>query len=88
LYRRSTYPGRLAELGLVEAGEGIAIIPSFGLAACRSRNVSMSELVEPIVTQEFYEISNRGVRAPEEAAEFSVFLKNYIASWAGEAGLL
>jgi hypothetical protein len=48
----------------------------------------MSELVEPIVTQEFYEISNRGVRAPEEAAEFSVFLKNYIASWAGEAGLL
>jgi hypothetical protein len=27
-------------------------------------------------------------RASEEAAEFSAFLKKYIASWAGEAGLL
>ena len=71
-----------------EAGEGIAVIPSFGLAACRSRKVSMSELVEPIVTQEFYEISNRGARPPEEAGEFSGFLKKYIARWAGEAGIL
>lgn len=76
------------QIGLVEAGEGIAIIPSFGLAACRSRSVSMSELIEPIVTQEFYEITNRGTRAPEEAAEFSSFLKKYIASWAGKAGIL
>lgn len=76
------------QIGLVEAGEGIAIIPSFGLAACRSRNVSMSELVEPIVTQEFFEISNRGTRLPEEATQFSAFLKKYIATWAGEAGVL
>jgi LysR family transcriptional regulator, carnitine catabolism transcriptional activator len=76
------------QIGLVAAGEGVAIVPSFGLAACRSRNVSMSELVEPTVTQEFYEISSRGARAPEEVAEFSAFLKKYIASWAGEAGLL
>jgi hypothetical protein len=48
----------------------------------------MSELVEPIVTQEFYEISDRGARLPEEASEFSAFLKKYIASWAGEAGIL
>jgi hypothetical protein len=48
----------------------------------------MSELVEPIVTQELYEISSRGARAPEEAADFSAFLKKYIASWAGEAGVL
>lgn len=76
------------QIGLVEAGEGIAIIPSFGLAACRSRNVSMSELVEPIITQEFYEITSRATRLPEEATEFSAFLKKYIASWAGEAGIL
>lgn len=76
------------QIGLVEAGEGIAIIPSFGLAACRSRNVSMSELVEPIVTQEFFEISNRGTRLPEEATQFSALLKKYIATWAGEAGVL
>ena len=48
------------QIALVEAGEGIAIIPSFGLPACRSRKVTMSELIEPVVTPGFYEISNRG----------------------------
>jgi len=48
----------------------------------------MSELVEPVVTLEFYEISHRGTRLPEEAAEFSDFLKKYIGTWAGEAGIL
>jgi LysR family transcriptional regulator, carnitine catabolism transcriptional activator len=76
------------QIGLVEADEGIAIIPSFGLPACRNRKVTMSELVEPAVTLEFYEISNRGKKLPEEAAEFSAFLKMYIARWAGEAGVL
>ncbi len=76
------------QIGLVEAGEGIAVIPSFGLLACRDRKVSMSELVEPVVTLEFYEISNRGRKLSPEAEEFSSFLKIYIAGWAGEAGVL
>lgn len=76
------------QIGLVEAEEGIAIIPSFGLPACRNRKVTMSELVDPIVTLEFYEISHRGTKLPEEAREFSAFLKRYIARWAGEAGIL
>lgn len=76
------------QIGLVEANEGIAIIPSFGLPACRNRKVTMSELIEPIVTLEFYEISHRGRKLPEEAKEFSAFLKRYIAGWAGEAGML
>ena len=76
------------QIGLVEAGEGIAIIPSFGLPACRNRKVSMSELVEPVVTLEFYEVSNRGAKLAQEAAEFSSFLKRYIARWAGETGIL
>jgi len=76
------------QIGLVAAGEGVAVVPAFALPVCRSRNVSMSELVEPIVTQEFYEITSRGARPPEEAVEFSGFLKKYIASWAGEAGIL
>lgn len=76
------------QIGLVEADEGIAIIPSFGLPACRNRKVTMSELVDPIVTLEFYEISHRGRKLPEEARVFSAFLKRYIARWAGEAGML
>jgi LysR family transcriptional regulator, carnitine catabolism transcriptional activator len=76
------------QIGLVEAEQGIAIIPSFGLPACRSRKVAMSELVDPVVNLEFYEISSRGRKLPEDAAQFSAFLKKYIARWAGEAGAL
>lgn len=76
------------QIGLVEAGEGIAIIPSFGLPACRSRKVSMSELADPVISLEFYQISHAGKKLPEEAGEFSAFLKRYIATWAGESGIL
>ena len=48
----------------------------------------MSELVDPIVSLEFYEISSRGRKLPSEASEFSAFLKQYISRWAGEAGAL
>jgi LysR family transcriptional regulator, carnitine catabolism transcriptional activator len=58
------------------------------MPACRNRKVTMSELVEPVVTLEFYEISRRGKKLPAEAAEFSAFLKMHIARWAGEAGVL
>jgi LysR family transcriptional regulator, carnitine catabolism transcriptional activator len=76
------------QIGLVEAGEGIAIIPSFGLTACRNRKVTMSDLVDPVVTFEFYEISHRGKKLQEEVVDFSAFLKRYIATWAGEEGML
>jgi DNA-binding transcriptional LysR family regulator len=37
------------QIALVEAEEGIAIIPSFGLPACRGRRVVMSRLINPVV---------------------------------------
>jgi DNA-binding transcriptional LysR family regulator len=86
--RGQTVNGLDTQIGLVEAGEGIAIIPSFGLPACRSRKVTMSELVDPVVTLEFHQISHRGRKLQEEASEFSAFLKKYIATWAGETGIL
>lgn len=88
-YRRGQTVNLLdTQVGLVEADQGVAVIPSFGLLACRTRKVSMSELVDPVVTLEFYEISSRGRKQPAEASEFSAFLKKYIARWAGEAGVL
>jgi DNA-binding transcriptional LysR family regulator len=88
-YRRGQTVNLLdTQVGLVEAEQGIAVIPSFGLLACRTRKVTMSELVEPVVTLEFYQISSRGRKLPAEASEFSGFLKKYIARWAGEAGVL
>lgn len=71
------------QIALVEANEGIAVIPSFGMLACRNRKVTMSALVDPVVDLDFYQISNRGSRLSEDAKEFSVFLKTYIANWAG-----
>ncbi|HXA76890.1 MAG TPA: LysR family transcriptional regulator [Candidatus Acidoferrales bacterium] len=76
------------QIALVEADVGIAIIPSFGLPACRNRKVVMSRLINPVVNLEFYQISNRGKKLPAAADEFSAFLKNYIARWAGRAGVL
>jgi DNA-binding transcriptional LysR family regulator len=66
------------QIGLVEAGLGIAVIPSFGVLALRDRKVRITQL-DPQVTLEFHEISNRGRRLPSEAIEFGAFLKTFIA---------
>ncbi len=70
------------QIALVEANEGIAVIPSFGMLACRNRKVTMSELIDPVVNLNFYQITNRGSRMSDEAKEFSGFLKMYITRWA------
>jgi LysR family carnitine catabolism transcriptional activator len=76
------------QIALVEAEEGIAIIPSFGVPACRNRKVMMSQLINPVVRFDFHLISNRGREMPPGADEFASFLKSYIATWAGRAGVL
>jgi LysR family transcriptional regulator, carnitine catabolism transcriptional activator len=76
------------QIALVEADEGIAIIPSFGLPACRNRQVVVSPLMNPVVRFDFHMISPRGKELPPGADEFTAFLKSYIANWAGRAGVL
>jgi LysR family transcriptional regulator, carnitine catabolism transcriptional activator len=76
------------QIALVEADEGIAIIPSFGVPVCRNRKVLMSRLINPIVNLEFSQISTRARKLPPGADEFSAFLKTYVARWAGHAGVL
>jgi LysR family carnitine catabolism transcriptional activator len=76
------------QIALVEADEGIAIIPSFGVPVCRNRKVLMSRLINPIVNLEFCQISTRARKLPPGADEFSAFLKTYVARWAGHAGVL
>jgi LysR family carnitine catabolism transcriptional activator len=76
------------QIALVEADEGIAIIPSFGVPVCRNRRVVMSRLINPIVNLDFSQISTRARKLPPGAEEFSAFLKTYIARWAGHAGVL
>lgn len=71
------------QIALVEGNEGIGVIHSFGMLACRNRKVTMNELIDPVVDLNFYQITNRGSRLSEEAKQFSEFLQMYIASWAG-----
>jgi LysR family transcriptional regulator, carnitine catabolism transcriptional activator len=74
------------QIAMVEAGEGIAVIPAFGLAAVRNRHVAMSRLVSPVVNLDFFQISDRGKTLPPGADEFTAFLKSYISRWAGRSG--
>ena len=76
------------QIALVEAEEGIAIIPSLGMPACRNRKVVMSQLINPVVRVDFHLISSRARELPPGAAEFTSFLKSYVATWAGRAGVL
>lgn len=76
------------QIAMVEADEGIAIIPSFGIAACRDRKVVMSRLVNPVVEVEFHQISSRGKKLPPSADEFTAFLRTFVARWAGRSGVL
>lgn len=71
------------QIGLVEAGLGVAVIPSFGVLAAGGRKVRITEL-EPAVILDFYEISNRGRKLQPEAIEFGTFLRAYIARRVGD----
>lgn len=75
-------------IAMVEAGEGAAIIPSYGLPACRNRRVVMSRLINPVVHLDFCQIRHGGRKLPPVAEEFTSFLQSYIARWAGRSGIL
>jgi DNA-binding transcriptional LysR family regulator len=76
------------QIAMVEAGEGVAVIPSYGLPVCRSRQVVMTRLINPIVNLEFAQIRARGTQLPPGAEDFTTFLQGHMATWAGRAGVL
>lgn len=88
VHPRATFNYLDTLIAMVEAGEGVAIIPSFGLPACRNRKVVMSKLINPVVNVDFCRVSLRGKKLPPGADEFTSFLQGYIARWAGRAGIL
>lgn len=75
-------------IAMVEAGEGIAVIPSYALPVGRYRQVVMTRLTNPTVTLDFHQIRSRGRTLPTAGDDFTAFLQSYIARWAGRAGVL
>ncbi|HEY6386376.1 MAG TPA: LysR family transcriptional regulator [Candidatus Acidoferrum sp.] len=88
VHRRAIFNYLDTMIAMVEAGEGIAVIPSFVLPACRNRKVVMSKLINPVVNVNFSRISLRGKKLPPGADDFTSFLQAYMARWAGRAGIL
>ena len=74
-------------VAMVEAGQGVGIVPASARPVCRYRNVSMTRLVNPAVMVDFYQLRSRGRKPSPVAEEFSMFLQGYIARWAGRAGM-
>lgn len=69
------------QIAMVEAGEGIAVVPSYALLASRNRKVVMSRLINPVAEVEFSLISYRGKKLPPVAVAFTDFLKSFFSRW-------
>ncbi|GAA0508751.1 LysR family transcriptional regulator [Pigmentiphaga daeguensis] len=66
------------QIGLAEAGRGIAILPSTAVPACRGRGIRLEPLGPPLVELEFYELRDRGRKLPPCADDFCDLLKRSI----------
>jgi DNA-binding transcriptional LysR family regulator len=75
------------QVALVEAGEGIAVVPSYALLASRNRRVVMSRLINPVAEVEFSLISYRGKKLPHVALGFAEFLKSYFLRWSAPSAI-
>jgi DNA-binding transcriptional LysR family regulator len=76
------------QIGMVEAGEGAAIIPSYWNIDRSNRCLRVSRLVSPVAHLDFCQIRRSGRRLPKVAEEFTSFLRQYISARAGKAGAL
>jgi DNA-binding transcriptional LysR family regulator len=76
------------QMALVDANQGIAIIPSFGLPMARQRKLAVTQLVNPAAQLDFHQISNRAKPLSEDAVEFTDFLRSYVSRWAGRSGVV
>jgi DNA-binding transcriptional LysR family regulator len=76
------------QIGMVEAGEGAAIIPSYWNIDGVHRKLRVSRLVNPVAHLGFYQIRRSGRKLPSIADEFTAFLRQYIAARSGKAGAL
>lgn len=62
-------------VGMVEAGLGHAVIPSFALNECRRRGLEIALLNEPAVHLDLFLVSRRGTRHKPAALAFAEALK-------------
>jgi DNA-binding transcriptional LysR family regulator len=62
-------------LAMVEAGYGVAVLPSFIAPACRRYHVNLSILVEPVVSLSFYQITRKGCITADAIRDLAAAMK-------------
>jgi DNA-binding transcriptional LysR family regulator len=73
-----------AIIAMAEVGEGVGIVPSCALPACRDQRIAMSRLINPVVPLDFYQIRHAGRKLPLVAEEFTSLLQSYVSNWSGK----
>src|SRR5262249_33969336 len=68
------------QIAMVEAGSGIAVVPSFAMHACAKRAISMHALIAPQVAGNVYWLVNRARKLPAGTESFNAFLKDYMSA--------
>ncbi|WP_077002388.1 LysR family transcriptional regulator [Variovorax sp. KK3] len=74
-------------ISMVEAGFGIAVMPTFALAACERHAVRTALLVRPKVELDFYRITRRGVHESEAMQAFCRTLVEALPALSSPDGL-
>lgn len=70
-------------IGMVQAGLGHAILPSFAMEECLRHGLSVSMLVEPAVQIDLFVVSRRGTQPKPAALDFASAVKQEAARVAG-----
>jgi DNA-binding transcriptional LysR family regulator len=70
-------------VGMVDAGLGVAVLPSYANAIAQLYRIRILRLVDPIVRRETSFLIRRGVRLSPAAQGFQSFLKGYVDEWQG-----
>jgi DNA-binding transcriptional LysR family regulator len=79
---RPVYENFQTLLAMVEAGFGVAILPSFIAPACRRYRVQLSVLSEPTISLNFYEITRKGRLRPEALSTLANSVRAAFAPYA------
>jgi LysR family carnitine catabolism transcriptional activator len=70
-------------LGMVRAGLGHAVVPSFAMEECLRHELGVAMLVEPAIYIDLYAVSRRGTQAKPAALDFAAAVREAAAGLAG-----
>lgn len=68
-------------VGMVDAGLGVAVLPSYAVAIAQLYRIRFVRLVEPSIKRETSFVMRRGLQLSPAAQGFRSFLTGYVAEW-------